>query len=80
MNVSTTRLICSAASGAGHHASAISSSEEYYVVGAVVFLIRVIIQFIVITKGPKRVAKSRRASRSTQPGSRMAIDADLNAG
>ena len=52
-----------------------------YVVGGVVFLILVVIQFMVITKGSERVAEvAARFTLDAMPGKQMAIDADLNAG
>ena len=52
-----------------------------YVVGAVVFLILVVIQFVVITKGAGRIAEvAARFTLDAMPGKQMAIDADLNAG
>jgi len=51
------------------------------VVGLVIFLILVIIQFIVITKGAERISEvSARFTLDAMPGKQMAIDADLNAG
>ena len=51
------------------------------VVGLVVFLILVVIQFVVITKGAGRVAEvAARFTLDAMPGKQMAIDADLNAG
>jgi flagellar biosynthesis protein FlhA len=51
------------------------------VVGLVVFLILVVIQFIVITKGAERVSEvGARFTLDAMPGKQMAIDADLNAG
>jgi flagellar biosynthesis protein FlhA len=51
------------------------------VVGLVIFLILVIIQFVVITKGAERVAEvGARFTLDAMPGKQMAIDADLNAG
>jgi flagellar biosynthesis protein FlhA len=51
------------------------------VVGLVIFLIIVIIQFIVITKGAERISEvSARFTLDAMPGKQMAIDADLNAG
>ena len=50
-------------------------------VGFVVFLILVIVQFIVITKGSERVAEvAARFTLDAMPGKQMSIDADLNAG
>ena len=52
-----------------------------YVVGVVVFLMLLIIQFVVITKGSSRVAEvSARFTLDAMPGKQLAIDADLNAG
>jgi len=51
------------------------------VVGLVIFLILVVIQFIVITKGAERISEvSARFTLDAMPGKQMAIDADLNAG
>jgi flagellar biosynthesis protein FlhA len=52
-----------------------------YTVGIVVFLILVVINFVVVTKGAGRVAEvSARFTLDAMPGKQMAIDADLNAG
>ena len=52
-----------------------------FVVGMVIFLILVVIQFIVITKGAERISEvSARFTLDAMPGKQMAIDADLNAG
>jgi flagellar biosynthesis protein FlhA len=51
------------------------------IVGAVLFLILVVIQFVVITKGAGRIAEvAARFTLDAMPGKQMAIDADLNAG
>lgn len=51
------------------------------VVGLIIFLIIVIVQFVVITKGSERVAEvSARFTLDAMPGKQMAIDADLNSG
>lgn len=51
------------------------------IIGFVVFLILIIIQFIVITKGSGRIAEvAARFTLDAMPGKQMAIDADLNAG
>ncbi len=51
------------------------------VVGLVIFLILVVIQFIVITKGAERISEvTARFTLDAMPGKQMAIDADLNAG
>ncbi len=52
-----------------------------YVVGSVVFLILVVINFVVITKGAGRIAEvAARFTLDAMPGKQMAIDAELNAG
>jgi len=52
-----------------------------YVVGIVVFLILVIINFVVVTKGAGRISEvSARFTLDAMPGKQMAVDADLNAG
>jgi flagellar biosynthesis protein FlhA len=82
LNVSTTRLILLQAD-AGDVVRAFGTFVVggNYVVGAVVFLILVIIQFVVITKGAERVAEvAARFTLDAMPGKQMAIDADLNAG
>jgi flagellar biosynthesis protein FlhA len=82
LNVSTTRLILLN----GDAGQVISAFGNFvvggnYVVGGVVFLILVIIQFVVITKGSERVAEvAARFTLDAMPGKQMAIDADLNAG
>ena len=52
-----------------------------YVVGMIIFIILVIINFVVITKGSGRIAEvAARFTLDAMPGKQMAIDADLNAG
>ena len=83
LNVSTTRIILS---GQGATMGLIKSFGNFvvggnYIVGFVVFLILVLIQFLVITKGAERVAEvSARFTLDAMPIKGMAIDADLNAG
>jgi flagellar biosynthesis protein FlhA len=82
LNVSTTRLILSNAEG-GKVIEAFGSFVigGNVVVGFVVFLILIIIQFIVITKGSERVAEvAARFTLDAMPGKQMSIDADLNTG
>ncbi len=82
LNVATTRLIL----GEGYAGEIIESFGNFvvggnYVVGIVVFLILVLINFVVITKGAGRIAEvSARFTLDAMPGKQMAIDADLNAG
>lgn len=82
LNVSTTRLILLNAY-AGNIIQAFGNFVVggNYVVGFVVFLILVVIQFIVITKGAERVAEvAARFTLDAMPGKQMSIDADLNSG
>ena len=82
LNVATTRLILLKGS-AGVLVSAFGNYVVggSLVVGLVIFLILVIIQFVVITKGAGRVSEvSARFTLDAMPGKQMAIDAELNAG
>jgi flagellar biosynthesis protein FlhA len=82
LNVSSTRLIL-LDGYAGHIIEAFGSFvvRGNYVVGLVVFLILVLINFIVITKGAGRIAEvAARFTLDALPGKQMAIDAELNAG
>jgi flagellar biosynthesis protein FlhA len=82
LNVASTRLILTG----GEAGSVISAFGEYVggdnlAVGLVVFLILIIIQFVVITKGSGRISEvAARFVLDAMPGKQMAIDADLNAG
>lgn len=87
LNVASTRLILlhgrEGAEAAGAVIKAFGSFVVggNYVVGAVMFLILVVINFVVITKGAGRVAEvSARFTLDAMPGKQMAIDADLSAG
>jgi flagellar biosynthesis protein FlhA len=82
LNVSTTRLILSKAD-AGHVVQTFGQfvAGGQIAIGFVVFLILVVVQFIVITKGSERVAEvGARFTLDAMPGKQMSIDADLNAG
>lgn len=82
LNVATTRLILSQAN-AGKVVEVFGTfvTRGNMVVGTIIFLIIVIIQFIVITKGAGRIAEvAARFTLDAMPGKQMAIDADLNAG
>jgi flagellar biosynthesis protein FlhA len=82
LNVSTTRSILSEAE-AGRVVATFGSfvAGNNIVVGFIVFLILVLVQFIVITKGSERVAEvAARFTLDAMPGKQMSIDADLNAG
>jgi len=82
LNVASTRLILLN----GYAGKVIESFGSFVVggnpvVGMIVFVILVVIQFIVITKGAGRVAEvAARFTLDAMPGKQMAIDADLNAG
>jgi flagellar biosynthesis protein FlhA len=82
LNVASTRLILSE----GRAGSIINAFGHYVVgnnltVGLVVFLILIVIQFVVITKGAGRISEvAARFVLDAMPGKQMAIDADLNAG
>src|SRR3954452_541714 len=82
LNVASTRLIL-LDGYAGHIIQAFGGFvvRGNYVVGLVVFLILVLINFIVITKGAGRIAEvAARFTLDALPGKQMAIDAELNAG
>ena len=88
LNVATTRLILTRAGEAGLLAAGgvIRSFGEFVagdniVVGMIIFVIIVVIQFVVITKGATRISEvAARFALDGMPGKQMAIDADLNAG
>ena len=87
LNVASTRLILlhgnEGTQAAGNVIKAFGSFVVggNYVVGAIVFLILVIINFVVITKGAGRIAEvAARFVLDAMPGKQMSIDADLNAG
>jgi len=82
LNVSTTRSILAKADAGG----VVDTFGSFVIgdnplVGFVVFIILVIIQFLVITKGAERVSEvGARFTLDAMPGKQMSIDADLNAG
>ncbi len=83
LNISSTRLIL----GNGGEAGAVIKTFGDFViggniaVGVIIFIIIVLIQFIVITKGSERVSEvAARFTLDAMPGKQMAIDADLNTG
>jgi flagellar biosynthesis protein FlhA len=88
LNVATTRLILTRAGSdglyaAGHVVSSFADfvAGERVVVGIIIFIIIVVIQFVVITKGATRISEvAARFALDGMPGKQMAIDADLNAG
>ena len=82
LNVASTRLILSH----GYAGELITAFGQFvvsgnYVVGTIIFLVLVLINFVVITKGSGRIAEvAARFTLDALPGKQMAIDADLNAG
>ncbi len=82
LNVATTRLILSTGEG-GRVVSAFGNfvTGGNIVIGAVIFVILLVINFQVITKGSTRIAEvAARFTLDAMPGKQMAVDADLNAG
>jgi len=87
LNVASTRIVLmnghTGAHAAGHVIAAFGQFVVGgdYAVGMVVFIVLVIINFVVITKGAGRISEvSARFTLDAMPGRQMAIDADLNAG
>jgi len=87
LNLASTRLILSdGAQGVGAAGEIIQAfgaliTQGNYVIGIIIFIILVIVNFVVITKGSGRIAEvAARFSLDAMPGKQMAIDADLSAG
>ncbi len=91
LNIASTRLILSAdastpAEAAGMAGEVIEAFGTFVagsslVVGVIIFLILIIVQFVVITKGATRMSEvAARFTLDAMPGKQMAIDADLSAG
>ncbi len=83
LNISSTRLILGNSGEAGEVIKTFGSFviQGNAVVGFIIFLIILVMQFIVITKGSERVAEvAARFTLDAMPGKQMAIDADLNSG
>lgn len=93
LNITTTRLILTQAAEKGDHAAGdivytfgsfvtgAGGAEYGLVVGMVIFIILIVIQVMVITKGSTRIAEvAARFTLDAMPGRQMAIDADLQAG
>lgn len=89
LNVATTRLILTGAGTKGDQAAGgvitafadFVAGDSSIVVGLIIFVIIVVIQFVVITKGATRISEvTARFALDGMPGKQMAIDADLNAG
>lgn len=83
LNISSTRSILS---NGGYAGEVVKTFGNFVIggnvaIGLVIFIIIVLVQFIVITKGSERVAEvSARFTLDAMPGKQMAIDADLNSG
>ena len=91
LNIATTRLILAADVTSPGEATAVAGkviqafaefvSGSSIVVGSILFVILIIVQFVVITKGATRISEvAARFTLDAMPGKQMAIDADLNAG
>jgi flagellar biosynthesis protein FlhA len=93
LNVATVRLILTAGDRAADTTTALTSAGEVIytfadfvtkgslAVGVIIFIIIVVIQFAVITKGATRISEvAARFTLDAMPGKQMAIDADMNAG
>ncbi|MFA6043464.1 MAG: flagellar biosynthesis protein FlhA [Phycisphaerales bacterium] len=91
LNVASTRLILSANANTPEEAAGVAGNVilafgqfvagNSLFVGIVIFLIMVIVQFMVITKGATRISEvAARFTLDAMPGKQLAIDADLNAG
>ena len=82
LNVASTRLILSQAN-AGSIINAFGSfvTSGSYIVGIIIFVILVVIQLVVITRGATRISEvAARFTLDAMPGKQMGVDADLNAG
>src|SRR6202047_3706606 len=87
LNLASTRLILShgheGGAAAGHVIAAFGNfvMSGNFVIGVIVFIILVVVNFVVITKGSGRIAEvAARFSLDSMPGKQMAIDADMSAG
>lgn len=87
LNIATTRVILSHGNEGTHAAGHVISGfsrlvmSSDFVIGLIVFLILIVVNFIVITKGATRIAEvGARFTLDAIPGKQMSIDADLSAG
>ncbi|RCW67596.1 flagellar biosynthesis protein FlhA [Pseudorhodoferax soli] len=87
LNVATTRVVLMEGHTGASAAGAVIEAFGHFLIGGnfavglIVFLVLVVINFIVITKGAERIAEvSARFTLDAMPGKQMAVDADLNAG
>ena len=87
LNLASTRLILSHGHEGGEPAGMIIQAfgklmmQGNFIIGVIVFIILVIVNFVVITKGSSRIAEvAARFALDSMPGKQMAIDADLSSG
>ncbi|TIV23398.1 MAG: EscV/YscV/HrcV family type III secretion system export apparatus protein, partial [Mesorhizobium sp.] len=87
LNIATTRMILSHGNEGTHAAGYVISGfsklvmSSDFVIGLIVFMILIVVNFIVITKGATRIAEvGARFTLDAIPGKQMSIDADLSAG
>ena len=87
LNVASTRLILGHGHEGGHGAGAVIAAfgnlmmQGNFVIGVIVFIILVVVNFMVVTKGSGRIAEvAARFTLDAMPGKQMAIDADLSTG
>jgi flagellar biosynthesis protein FlhA len=87
LNIASTRLILSrgqeGTAGAGHIIEAFGHlmMQGNFVIGVIVFIILVVVNFMVVTKGSGRIAEvAARFTLDAMPGKQMAIDADMSSG
>ncbi|MFZ0268514.1 flagellar biosynthesis protein FlhA [Caulobacter sp.] len=87
LNVASTRLILGHGQEGSHGAGAVIAAfgqlmmQGNYVIGVIVFIILVVVNFMVVTKGSGRIAEvAARFTLDAMPGKQMAIDADLSTG
>lgn len=83
LNISSTRLILTEEGNAGQMIKTFGTFvlQGNIVVGVIIFIIIVLVQFLVITKGAERVSEvAARFTLDAMPGKQMAIDADLSSG
>jgi flagellar biosynthesis protein FlhA len=87
LNIASTRLILGHGQEGAHGAGAVIESfgnlmmQGNFVIGVIVFIILVVVNFMVVTKGSGRIAEvAARFTLDAMPGKQMAIDADLSTG
>ncbi|HRK64632.1 MAG TPA: flagellar biosynthesis protein FlhA [Terricaulis sp.] len=87
LNIATTRLILGNGQNGEHAAGEVIAAFAQFVmggefvIGVIVFIILVIVNFVVITRGSTRIAEvAARFTLDAMPGKQMAVDADLSAG